>query len=199
MISNILFLSFTLVLNFLFYKKFKSFKFFSYAIDVPDNNRKIHKYPTSLAGGTIIIINIFIIFVYGMITSNFEYSHFFFLSSLGIFILGLYDDKFDLSPNKKFLFLIIIFSSCYFYDSSFQINDLFFETNNNFVNIKNYSFFFTILCLLLFSNALNMFDGINLQCILYCFLTLIYLLFLNQTIMLKALVIVFFFSRYNQF
>jgi len=34
--------------------------------------------------------------------------NFFFLVSIKIFILGFCDDKFNLSPNKKFVFLTLI-------------------------------------------------------------------------------------------
>ena len=54
----------------------------------------------------------------------------------------------------------------------------------NYLNIYNYSInlpinyriFFSILCVLLFVNALNLFDGINLQSCLYSFFSLFYLL-----------------------
>ena len=36
---------------------FDKIKIFHYAIDYPDKSRKFHKKPTSLAGGTILIIN----------------------------------------------------------------------------------------------------------------------------------------------
>ena len=38
------------------------------------------------------------------------------------------------------------------------------------INLRNFSFFFTLICILLFINACNMFDGINLQ---FCFYILI--------------------------
>ena len=45
---------------------FDKIKFFHYAIDYPDTKRKFHKKPTSLAGGTILVINLifYLIFVF---------------------------------------------------------------------------------------------------------------------------------------
>ena len=87
--------------------------------DKVDNFRKFHKSDIALFGGILIFINLFFFFIFDFLlnlnllnesTSTREYSSFFFGIAL-FFFLGLYDDKFDLSANKKLFlnFFIILF------------------------------------------------------------------------------------------
>mgnify|MGYP001212736619 CR=1 FL=1 len=123
--------------------------------DIP-NKRKSHKKPIPLIGGIIIFIIILINFLFFKKIND----KIFYLST-AFFIIGLIDDKFSLSAKIR-LFFLSIFS--YFYLSNFTI------LNIAFLNFEDYgkiylflqaSIFFTILCLLLFQNSMNMIDGIN--------------------------------------
>jgi UDP-GlcNAc:undecaprenyl-phosphate GlcNAc-1-phosphate transferase len=88
--------------------------------------------------------------------------------------VGIVDDKYNLSPKVKFLLLIISLLIFFYLNEDMLINHL---------NIYNYSInlpsntrtIFSILCVLLFVNALNLFDGINLQSSLYSMFFLLYL------------------------
>lgn len=141
--------------------------------DYPDKKRKLHNKPVPLLGGLIFLLNIIC-----FITINF-----FKLSTLEINIIlcsviflfvGIADDKYNLSPKVKFLLLIISLLIFFYLNEDMLINHL---------NIYNYSInlpsntrtFFSILCVLLFVNALNLFDGINLQSSLYSIFFLLYL------------------------
>jgi UDP-GlcNAc:undecaprenyl-phosphate GlcNAc-1-phosphate transferase len=141
--------------------------------DYPDNKRKLHNKPVPLLGGLIFLLNIIF-----FITINF-----FKLSTLEINIIlcsviflfvGIVDDKYNLSPKVKFLLLIISLLIFFYLNQDMIINQL--KIYNYSINLpSNTLTFFSILCVLLFVNALNLFDGINLQSSLYSTFFLLYL------------------------
>ena len=199
-------ITFTLV-NFLFVIYFNKISFFHYIIDRPDNKRKLHLKPTPLSGGIILIINIIIYFIIVnldikflsneiLFNNSFEL-YTFILSALIIFFIGLFDDKYNLSPNYKFLLLLIIILITIFFDQNLTITSLNFSFYNEIINIDKYSLFFTCFCFLVFLNAFNMFDGINIQAsfysiIIFCFITL----FLMDSLLIKILLISLIFYSY---
>ena len=171
MINNF-FLSYFVFLNLLIFFNFQKISKLLNIYDLP-NERKLHKNKTPLLGGFIIIINLLlflILYFFGLYyESQFHYFFskneliIFFLASLLIFFLGSFDDKFNLNPNLKLLFLTIIISLTLLFDNSIVINNLNFSFINQDISLGKYSFVFTLLCFLLFINACNMFDGTNLQ------------------------------------
>tara|TARA_B100000902_G_scaffold335269_1_gene334881 strand:- start:9341 stop:10336 length:996 start_codon:yes stop_codon:yes gene_type:complete len=170
----IFYLFFILILNFLFfkynYKIAKSLNLF----DNPDNFRKIHNIPVPLTGGIIILLNILalLIFLYlnKSYVDNFEIflnkkDLFIFLASILLFFfIGLFDDKYEISANKKFLIMLLSLIPIIILSGDLIIK----EIRVSFLEIEYslpyyVSIFWTVLCFLLFINALNMFDGINYQ------------------------------------
>lgn len=69
-----------------------------------------------------------------------------------------------------------------------NLNSILFNTNIQLINL---SIFFTLICILLFVNAFNMFDGINGQSGIYLLIILLYLLSKN---IFPLLIIVFIIS-----
>jgi len=170
---------------FLFFKYEKISKIFN-LLDTNNNNKilKINGYPV---GGVILFVNIFILFLANyffnvdIFNIRGEQLFFFFITCLFLFLLGVCDDKFNLSPYQKFLFLFLIFYFLIFFDNSIQIVELRFDVISYTVNLGLFSKFFTILFLLMFLNAFNMFDGINLQSGLYSFLVIfVFLIFIKK-------------------
>ena len=152
--------------------------------DIP-NNRKLHLKPISYLGGLFFFVSNFSFFLYYR-TYLFE-SHFLLynlsnvfsliiISSL-IFVIGLIDDKVDLHPLRKTIMLMVLISSAVLIDNELLIKNLNFEIIERSFNLKNFSFFFTILCIYIFINACNMYDGADLQVGLYFFIFLFYLYF----------------------
>ncbi len=92
---------------------------------------------------------------------------FLFFISILIFLVGLIDDIKDLKPNLKLFLCSLIILIFLFYESNFLISNLKFSFMDRQVNLGLFSLFFTTFCIVVFINALNMFDGINLQVILY--------------------------------
>lgn len=170
------------ILNLIFFYYHKNLSNFFNIYDYPDYKRKLHTQKIPLSGGILVFFNLSICSIY-LLLQNIELSFFFknklellifYLTSMMIFCLGLYDDKKNLSPNLKiFLISIILLPSIIFIENNL-INEVRLSFLEFKINIRNFSYIWTLLCFLLFINSVNMFDGINLQVALYkIFLTLI--------------------------
>ena len=151
--------------------------------DIPDKARKLQKKEVPLFGGILIIYNLIVFFLidYFFILNPYKYffntrEHFvFFAGILSCFLIGLYDDKYDLSAIKKLVLNFFLILFLILIDETLLISELHFSFNSNSIELRNFSYPFTILCILLLINALNMFDGVNLQVGVYCILILILL------------------------
>lgn len=74
-------------------------------LDVPKDERRVHKKPIPVGGGIAMVISVSILMVYYLpINKNLMMT---LIASLIIAISGLYDDKEGLSPKLKFLFQIL--------------------------------------------------------------------------------------------
>jgi UDP-GlcNAc:undecaprenyl-phosphate GlcNAc-1-phosphate transferase len=146
-------------------------------IDNPDRIRKFHKKPIPLLGGIMIFIPFFIINFYSIFFGDsIKTSLIIFLCSTGCFILGLIDDIYKISYKYKFLTLIIIFYVCIGLDSNFHITKIYFETFNRTFYFDHLYIPFTVLCLLLLTNAINLIDGIDGLCILISIIFFVWLI-----------------------
>ena len=108
----------------------------------------------------------------------------FFLGIIIFFLIGIYDDKFDLSANKKLFLNFFILLFLILLDDNLVIKELNFSFLKYTIELRNFSHLFTILCILLFLNALNTFDGINLQVASYCIL--IFFIFILKDIYIQV-------------
>ena len=171
-----------IIINYLFYFNFRKFSSIIKIYDYPDKLRKKHLNPIPLLGGPLVILNIYIIYLLNyflnFIGQEFQFDHLLIFSTL-IFLLGYLDDKFDINVTLKFTSLFLIILCMLSLNDSLLITNLYFETGSFNFYIAKYSLFFTILCFLLFLNACNMFDGINLQLGLYASQILIFFLIQN--------------------
>ena len=179
---SIFLLSFFLFLfNLIIFLKFeiisKNFIFF----DKPDGKLKKHSKPTSLIGGLIILINIYLIvfFLKLLNLDNFfddKFVYFIITLTTFFFLIGFFDDLKNLSPNKKLFWIILSIAFTLNIFPEIRLNHIKISFLQSYIHFE-YSFIFLIFCFALLSNALNMFDGINLQLILFTiFLFLIFIL-----------------------
>lgn len=156
--------------------------------DLPDKIRKNHKKKIASIGGFIFFLNIsFAVFFHFIgildltINSLFETNRellLFYISSASFFFIGLLDDKLEISANKKlFLICLVTFVYCTL-DPSVQVNYVIFSTYLPSFTLNGFSIFATVLCFMLFMNAFNMFDGINLQSASYYLFFLCFLIYL---------------------
>lgn len=161
-------------LNFIIFRNYKYISNFYNIYDYPDHKRKNHKNPTPLIGGFIIILNLLFYYIYE-VSFNFELSFFvtkfeiyiFIVLSVLFFFIGYLDDKYQLNPNHKLLIFSILILILIHIDNDLLIQNVNFTFNKNFFDFSIFSYFFTILCFLLFINSFNMLDGINGQAASY--------------------------------
>ena len=161
------------LLNFLIFLNFKIIEKKLPIYDKPDRKLKKHKRQTSLLGGTILLLNLYlVIIIFKLLDLNEYIFHSEFISivlllSSFFYLVGIVDDLKKLSPIFK-LFLI-----CF---SLIVVAYLFPEIKLDYIKVSflnkiyffnNYSILFLMLSFALLSNAFNMFDGINLQLILF--------------------------------
>ncbi|MBD1162850.1 hypothetical protein IDG48_04760 [Pelagibacterales bacterium SAG-MED12] len=164
--------------------------------DNPDKKLKIHKKKTSLLGGTILIINFILFFIINLLFQNifFELTNkeisFFLFLVISFYLIGLYDDIYKIIPNLK-LFLVIAstFLVVIFYpEFSLKLIKISFIEKNYFFN--QLSIPFTILSFALLANAFNMFDGIDLQLIIYSIFIFLFFLFKDIFLILSLVILI---------
>jgi len=175
-ISTILLLILINFFLFIHYKKISKF----FIIYDSIKKSKFHKKKGYPIGGVIFFINILLLFIINYFL-DFEIFHlkknnllFFFLCCFMLFVLGIFDDKYNISHNKKFFFLTLIFYIFFTLDNTAYLSELRFQTISKDLNLNSYSKFITIFFFLLFLNAFNMFDGVNMQAGFYSFLVIIF-------------------------
>ena len=191
-------LIFHIILNFfLIFFKNKLAIFFN-IFDYPDKDLKNHKNITPLIGGIFIFINL----LFGYIVLLFLNVNFFpselsikqqlsfYILSILLFFLGIYDDKKNLLPLNRLFFASIIIFFCITINDSLVINSISVSFIENRVFFNKISLVFTILCVLLFIHASNLFDGINLQSILYFKVIFLYLLIFSNFKVLSIIIII---------
>ena len=176
-----IFIFFLLILNLIILINLKKFSKILNIYDHPDGKLKIHKAKVPLIGGLILILNFSTIFFYQIffqerfLSLNINYFNNFELFSLLIliysyFFLGLYDDKFYLSPFKKLLISILIIFIVIFFNENLIISNFSLSFLEKRIFLGNVSIFFTIFSILILINALNFYDGINGQsCLIFLF------------------------------
>jgi UDP-GlcNAc:undecaprenyl-phosphate GlcNAc-1-phosphate transferase len=130
--------------------------------DEPDGLRKKHKTKVALTGGIIIFLNVLLFALLNLMETK-SFLIFFTLA----FLIGYFDDKFDISPGKKLLSLFLIILINIFFDQNQTLEKLKFEFIDEIDLNIFLQFFLPVICTLIFINALNMFDGANLQTSLY--------------------------------
>ena len=178
-------------INLLFLFKYNFLSKIIKIYDIPDNKRKVHSNPIPLLGGTLIYFNLAIFFFcnyfFDLNLYFFEsfINEFIFFTALTLFFLiGIIDDKISLSPNLKLFLISLIITMILIIDESLIINTLSFSFYQKEINLGYFSYFFTILCFLLFVNAFNMLDGINGQSVSYLIFILLVFIFNKINILL---------------
>lgn len=155
----------------IFYKINNIIKLFK-IYDLPNKKRKIHKEKISKIGGVIILLNILIIYFLEIFGFEIDYSvkinlNILLCGSILIFLVGFIDDLKDLNPNLKLFLFSAIIISILILEKNLILRELKFSFLDKNIDLGVFSLLFTTVCILLFINAINMFDGINLQVISY--------------------------------
>ena len=135
-------------------------------VDNPDNVRKFHSKSVPLLGGIMIFLPFLLINLYSLIFNHIGNTYFIiFICCTSCLLVGLIDDIKTISYKYKFIFLIVIFYTVITLDKNLVINRIYFSTLERVVYLDYLSVPFTILSLLLLTNALNLIDGLDGLCI----------------------------------
>lgn len=198
-IDYIMFITFLLIFNIFVIFNFKRISKTINLYDIPDTVRKIHDNPVPLIGGFIIFINtLFFITFFFIYESNFLLKYFYFtelkpfiyflLFLVLIFLIGLYDDKYNLGALSR---LVMISFLIYFYlkvDNTSIIHQLNFSFTGHQINFEIGSIIFTSICLIILLISCNMFDGINLQSFLFYIINFSFLYYMHSNFYLLVLI-----------
>ncbi len=161
--------------------------------DNPDKLRKLHKTNVPLTGGIIILLNSSVAIIFSLYNQLYYEKFIIFKNNLDLiilnfsilifFLVGFFDDKYNISPNKRFLFITLILFPIIYFSDDLIINQISFSfVSYSFTIPYIYSIFWTVLCFLLFINSMNMFDGINYQVGLYSIYLSVFFLINNYFI-----------------
>jgi UDP-GlcNAc:undecaprenyl-phosphate GlcNAc-1-phosphate transferase len=151
--------------------------------DLPDSYRKIHKKKISKIGGLIIFLNLTFYLLFSLANNilldlggkSFDLNLIIILGSFIFFLMGYFDDKYELTANTKMFLQIIFLLIVINLDNFLILQEIRLSIFKTEISLGNFSIILTIFCFLLFINALNMFDGINLQVGLYCLIVFSFL------------------------
>ena len=186
-----MFLSLFLIVNFLI---FFNLNFFSKLINIndsPDKKLKLHNNKTPLVGGIIIFFNLLITVVWqSFFSDNFLMMEKIFFSIrdifsiifliLSFFLVGLYDDKYNITPLNKLLFITLVSIIVLLINNDLIFSKLSFSFLKNKIFLKNLSIFFTIFCIVILKNALNFYDGVNGQSGIYYLVVFLFLFLISD-------------------
>lgn len=193
--SNFFFLILIVIFNYFF---FSNYKFFGEKLNIFDKNIiKQSKKKVYLIGGVGIFINLILGFI---VTKQLDFlSITFLLSSFLFFLFGYLDDKFNLSANLKLIVIAILILILLLNEENLLIKSLYFSTFNYYLSTSLLEIPFTILCFGLYLNAINMYDGLNLQCGLYSIILSTYFFLISSSLFFVILIIcLFFFLIFNK-
>jgi UDP-GlcNAc:undecaprenyl-phosphate GlcNAc-1-phosphate transferase len=204
-------LSLIIILNVLFYLNLNKFSKIINIFDKPDNKLKKHKTKVPLLGGVIVITNLFFIFFcnYLLNLNLFEleislrefFSILFFLVSF--FILGLFDDKYKINPEKKIILSILFSVITLFLNDNLILSSIKLSFYDQQIILHSFGIIFTIFCIIIFINALNFYDGINGQSLIFLITCFIFLahrspIFIFYLLIVFILIIILLFNLHEK-
>ncbi len=161
---------------------------------------KIHKKATPLTASYSIFFVFIIYHLLYLIFQNFDYDILLiFFSSIFGFLIGMIDDKKNLSYITKFLLFITLIIIIINFSENLLLKIIYFETFNKFFYLTDLEAnLVTILCILLLINATNLSDGINGLCLGILTIWLLYIDFnFLSDLNLSVIIAISFFSIIN--
>lgn len=180
-------ISFLIFFNLILLYLYKKISIKLNCFDYPDNKLKKHKSVVPILGGVIVFINFLLLLFIDFFTTEalFFYEkkrEIFSFSILTIifFLIGVYDDKYKITFNIRILLGFLFTFIAVLINENLIINNLFFSFYPKRIFLDNFSFIFTIICILIFIHAINMFDGINAQLISFFLILNFYLLIISS-------------------
>lgn len=125
-------------------------------VDVP-NNRSSHRKTTPRGAGLVFGL-IFLLAVIIFDFQNLNETKYILLAIFIIYVGGVFDDLFDISPKQKFIFILL--SSVIVYFNGYQITNIgtFFALS---IDLGYFALPFTLFAIVAFTNAINLADGLD--------------------------------------
>ncbi len=156
MTSLLIFCIVLFIITFFSIKKFITLAPKLSLVDIP-NNRSSHKNITPRGAGLVFGF-IFLIAVLIFDFKNFNEIKYTLLAIALIYICGVFDDKFDISPKQKLVFILV--SSVIVYLNGYEITNVgtFFGFS---IELGFLALPFTVFAIVAFTNALNLTDGLD--------------------------------------
>lgn len=190
MISSYFYIAVIILINLSILINFRTIKNKIKLIDDPKSEvRKIHKKPISQIGGIWLMLNLFIIYFFSK--NFFEIKIFdesihdlknfgsLWIGLVFLFLIGLIDDKFKIKTSIKSILLLFSVVFVLLIDNYLILNTINLSFLDKSFSLGNLSFFFTVLSVLLFINATNLYDGIDLQLGFYSLFLIGYFIFIK--------------------
>ena len=127
--------------------------------DKADNIRKLHVEDVPQNGGIYIFFGLSLYLIFNLfflnqssIQKDLLYLYFF---SLTFLIIGILDDKFNINANIKLILFSIIIILLITLEQNLLINNVYFHYHNINFSLGNFSYFWTLLCFLLFYECIQ--------------------------------------------
>ena len=158
---------FLIITNFILWKNIKFLSLKLNLFDLPNKNLKIHDKKISIISGFFLLLNALIIFIFSVFLNNINEIKI--LSDQNIliilfvvFLLGYLDDRMSLKPTIRLISFSFIFALFLYFNPTYNLQNIQIDSFQ-FTLSRNYSIAFTTFCFIIYLNAFNFFDGINLQ------------------------------------
>ncbi len=180
-----------ILINIIVLKYFIQISNFINLFDLPDKKRKIHLIKIAPIGGFIIVLNFSILFFFSYLENNINNINIsIFIFGIIFFIIGFFDDKYNLNSILRIFLYTLICLILIEVNEKINITELNFIFLDKLIYLGNYSKIFTIFCFLIFLNAFNMYDGINLQSSTYSILIFLIFIFKQFYVSLSIVIII---------
>lgn len=134
-------------------------------LDVPDGNRRIHKRPIPRFGGLAIFAGIAVAMCVIAYLSRYDVYYFskiikVLIVGVFVYLLGVADDIYNLTPKIKLMGQIVAGAALYFLGIRLQIVSLF-GTHMDAFPVKLITFILTVVWIIVISNTINLIDGVD--------------------------------------
>ncbi len=159
-ISYLIILFLTVFIIYFLVKNRKLIGKYFQVLDIPSKD-KIHISTTPLIGSFgLVLFSIIIIFF--LRVNNFSNSTIMIFGySYIFFLVGYIDDRININAYLKLLISIVILITALYFNEVFMLKKIYVGLFNKYFFLDKSSIFFSVLCILLLINSLNLMDGIN--------------------------------------
>lgn len=151
-------------------------------IDYPSDIRKVHNKPTAFLGGCVFLIGLLFIakkYQFDPILENIL------IYSFLLLIIGILDDKINLTPGVKILFT---FFPIILIVPDLNLKDLGVYDYIGLLSLGKFGVLFTMFSIYLIMNSVNYIDGIDGNLLIHSIISFSYIFFLNNNFELNQII-----------